>query len=1168
MRRSSSWHRLCSSTAVLAMTVAGATAPISALHAQTVGGFQGNPTFDRTRVQIDRGSNTDTITVSAPTAVINWAPYDTSTNTGTPVNFLPEGFTGNFVGPSAFTVVNRILPADASRPAQFNGTVNSIVSEAQGGSVWFVSPAGIVAGSGSVFNVGSLLLASGDIAVQGQDFDANTARFTNSEGSTARVLLQGPRPIPSSTNVTPGARINATGNVALVAPRVEQAGLVRADGSIAYVAGEAGTVSFPVSGGLYSVAIDPGRGTTVAQAITHDGDSGGAAPTPNPSGFPVAPGQVVFNAVAKNDAVAMLLRGNIGFDPGEVTVTQNGDSIVIAAGRAVTNGFSVATGVGEPVVNVGITDVAFRNDVDVDSNGSVSVSVTGGGSAGSDGSMTLRGNTAVSVNVAGDGSFNVADDLYLFTGNEDGSLGGLIDVNVQGGLFAPVAQFDAGTLNNRFEIPQAAVQPGGTVRVIVDGGLVQVPAFSVSAAADAGGVGALAQGGSVLFDITNGALNTNDLYVTANATAYDGANAIGGAITLNANQNGTLFASYGALYTADARGGSGTIGGEGRGGSIGLTITEGRVAANSIGLSASGIGGSSNDAQGEFANAANGTGRGGTVTLNATGTGDPQGEFVAGLDALSLFVSAEGTGGTATFGEGTSCFSAACVPLAGGAGFGGGVGVNTSVQSFRASTVNLTADGYGGAAADDFSDTQKTGGAGGAATGGNAAFTVTGGAVQANEITITAGANANDLTGYGELGQGGRAFIGGRGGDARGGTATLTINAGTLGSYDDFLSGTGVRVAAEAGGGDGGFGAAVGGDNGRGGDGGSNVGGIARATIAGGSAAASLTISTRTEGGDGGGTFDAGYGAIGGLGGAGGSGTGGTTSFSMTGGTLSTADISVYGGGFGGLGGVGVQAGGAGGIGTGGNSALDVSAGRIIARTDEGGFTQFFSDVDTDGEGGDGGSGRIGGVGGDGLAGQSSFSSTIALDYNFLSVDADGEGGDGGGGDGPNGIGGAGGAGTAGRAQFTVTAPAPTSFAEAQITAGGQGGEGGYAPGPNTYAVGGSAVGGNASATINSAVTADNFVVVASGFGGGQIEDSEEGPGEVTLPVGGSGKGGSATLVIDGAGSLLLPTTNLVMAADGIGAPGTQTGGAGEGGSYTLRVLNGASFSPTGVRPQ
>ena len=338
MRRSSSWHRLCSSTAVLAMTVTGAAAPISALHAQQAGAFQGAPTFDQTRVAINRTGTTDNITVNAATAVINWAPYDTATNAGVPINFLPANSVANFAGPSAYTVVNRILPTDATRPAQFNGTVNSRIGQAQGGSVWFVSPAGIVAGAGSVFNVGSVLLASGDIITTGQDFNATTPRFENPAGSTSRVLIEGPRPIPSSTNVVPAARINATGNVAVVAPRIEQRGTVLAGGSIAYVAAEAGTVSFPVSGGLYSVAIDPGRGTSATQAIIHDGNSSGPAPTPGPSGEPAPPRQILFNAIAQNDAVSMLLTGGLGYDPGQFQVTQTGDRITIAAGRGVDNG--------------------------------------------------------------------------------------------------------------------------------------------------------------------------------------------------------------------------------------------------------------------------------------------------------------------------------------------------------------------------------------------------------------------------------------------------------------------------------------------------------------------------------------------------------------------------------------------------------------------------------------------------------------------------------------------------------------------------------------------------------------------------------------------------------------------------------------------------------------
>jgi filamentous hemagglutinin family protein len=165
-------------------------------HAQA---FQGTPTLTYGSATFDRISpGTETITVDSVRATVNWVPSDTGIGGG-PINFLPGGagplppFVANYVagsglGGAPFTILNRILPTDATRSIQFNGTVNSPA----GGSVWFYTPGGIILGSSARFNVGSLLLTTGDLVVDANnDFMPVAGQFgvNNAAGSLAPIQL-------------------------------------------------------------------------------------------------------------------------------------------------------------------------------------------------------------------------------------------------------------------------------------------------------------------------------------------------------------------------------------------------------------------------------------------------------------------------------------------------------------------------------------------------------------------------------------------------------------------------------------------------------------------------------------------------------------------------------------------------------------------------------------------------------------------------------------------------------------------------------------------------------------------------------------------------------------------------------------------------------------------
>src|SRR5579872_307337 len=234
-------HRFLVSCATLAIAAA-AIIPQRA-RAQA---FQGTPTTATGTIAYSRSTpGSETVTVGSSTATINWAPSDTQ-GTGN-VNFLPAGNTATYQGASGltdFTVLNRIVPTDATRAIALNGSVLSkLDGGATGGNVWFYSPGGIVVGSNATFDVGGLLLSTVDLP---NGFTTSAGAFNASFSMTAASA--GPIQILS------GATINARSSyVAMIAPRIEQGGDVEVKGSTAYVAANQATIN--MNAGLFNIAV-------------------------------------------------------------------------------------------------------------------------------------------------------------------------------------------------------------------------------------------------------------------------------------------------------------------------------------------------------------------------------------------------------------------------------------------------------------------------------------------------------------------------------------------------------------------------------------------------------------------------------------------------------------------------------------------------------------------------------------------------------------------------------------------------------------------------------------------------------------------------------------------------------------------------------------------------
>ena len=260
----------CARRKALMMSCASAALAAAALSPQPARAqaFQGAITG--TTGSVARATPTDTtetITIGSNTATINWNPT-TQQQGGGAIDFLPSGNTATFTsaqGITDYTVLNRITPTSGQSVA-LNGHVVSTLqgTGATGGNVWFYSPNGIVVGASAVFDVGGLLLSTNDVTSFATSANGFNASFAGPAGSQSAIQIQN------------GAQINAlqqNSYVALVAPRIEQGGKVRVNGSAAYVAGE--QLSMTMNQGLFDIQVDVG--TTDANGVVHSGETSGPA---------------------------------------------------------------------------------------------------------------------------------------------------------------------------------------------------------------------------------------------------------------------------------------------------------------------------------------------------------------------------------------------------------------------------------------------------------------------------------------------------------------------------------------------------------------------------------------------------------------------------------------------------------------------------------------------------------------------------------------------------------------------------------------------------------------------------------------------------------------------------------------------------------------------------
>jgi len=1097
---------LISSASVAIAAVA--LAPQSA-QAQVAPGFQGTPggtgpniaTVGSATRTIGPVGGTETITVSTAKTQINWTPFDQTTGTTAPIDFLPAANTATFTsttGLTDYTVLNRIIPVDPNRAIALNGKIFSTLEGGgtRGGKIWFYSPGGILVGSGALIDVGSLLLTTADPT----SWTPNATGFNATFGTAAGA---------SKIQIAAGAQLKALQQgsyIALIAPRIEQGGTVTVNGSAAYVAAE--QVTMTMNQGLFDIQVPLGGGTDDPEGVQTYGSANGivhTGTTTGPANTTAADNHSIYMvAVPKNQALTMLLDGNIGFTPPATTASVQNGQIILSAGWSINDTSGSVSGSSIPGTDAGIligasAPTSFTSNVYGLASGDITALATTGDlsfagdlslhnfSAPNAGDILLEADSGNTLSVLGNvtlDSQNAAQpsEVSIEASGGDVTIGGNVMIGAGGTTGSPAGSAWLTAFNGTLSI-------GGSTQIYTN--TSAVTADSETASADA-------QGG--------------DIHVEA----YSGGNIATGSLQLDASANGQDNAGGGDTTAGDATGGNIYISAD----TNGSVTVDGNLFGN-----ASGYGGNMFDGS-----TAGGKGTGGGIQINQFGgdihiTGDTLltsygiGGSFAGTGIPTQALGGDGQGGIIRI-------------------WGGGSGTTTLVGN-----VTLASDATGG-----------SGQTGGYARGGEAGSSSQNGTI-----------NLGPVNNFSALARGGNASVGfgGTGGSARGGVAYIEARAypGDIESpaTTSTITGDEATIDVSATGGTGGAGN---GDNIIAGDGGEGQGGFFEGFGTGGAYAASdeeggsLTLGSVTLLSNGLG----GAGGVGGssqIGGRGGNGLGGNTQagnydLNNTGGSSASStydSLTLVANGFGGTGGSGAAGQGDGGDAMGGAAFLGAN-----------GLVHVFGDTSLSAAAW-GGTGANGGRG-DGLWAilQGAGVGVMNLDGN-VTLDATGFGGNGtaglggvgqgglpdeaGNGSGifalgtssiviggslgfyDNGFGGSGvtgGVGTGGSAAIHVFGS--ISAGSIDFNTGGIGGSGSD--------VGGDASGGDATVLVSGSLSADSMNVWAGATGGAGTN------------LGGKATGGDAALSIDGGD--VTTTGTVTVSAGGVGGVGL-TGGDGFGGN-------------------
>ena len=375
--RTPSKAMLCSKLAIATALVVGAT-PAAA---QSFLGTAGPGTIGAT---VDQSvANQTTITVNQSQAVINWTA--TGPSGGGFTTFQNAGTTATFQGAIDYAVLNRIAPTTAGDAIYMNGTINSLVSDVRGGTVYFYSPNGVVIGDSGRINVGSLGLTTSPIGDDGQ------GNWMTGFGTGAPSVTFGPSAVGSYVRIDNLAEVNANGAgnyVALVAPHVALNGTIRTDGAAALVGASAATITFRTNN-LFDIQVTTGSDDSVG--VVADGGT-----IERNSQVIGGDHRAYLVAVPANNAMTMLVQGgaDLGFDiAGSAGV--EGNAVVLSSGRNVFNGEDV----GPPnsmTASLTIDNAAFTSNAMAHATDTIQVS-SWSGSTSFSGSLEATASNQVSV---------------------------------------------------------------------------------------------------------------------------------------------------------------------------------------------------------------------------------------------------------------------------------------------------------------------------------------------------------------------------------------------------------------------------------------------------------------------------------------------------------------------------------------------------------------------------------------------------------------------------------------------------------------------------------------------------------------------------------------------------------------------------------------------------
>lgn len=477
--------------------------------------------------------------------------------------------------------------------------------------------------------------------------------------------------------------------------------------------------------------------------------------------------------------------------------------------------------------------------------------VGGGGSGDATGGTARISMTGGSIS-ANDLMINVSAGHQFSTSpiplNGGAGTGGTVDIGINGGtLTLDTISIFASASGGEADI-------GGTVGA-ARGGLVDISVsgfgqFILNGCANGsceiiaqaeggrGPVGGNATGGDIIITAQDGVFSSDGaLFISANAyggselTGGTTGNGTGGSVLLQllAGSSNSAEMTFGNLnISADGFGMPGEYfgegnGGTGRGGSVRVDVLGGSLSAQSISMTADGVGGEAGESAGPTAFTA-GNGFGGQATFNVDGGSAD----IIGLMAIStlgtggfarapsstgnlMSAGGNGTGGTSQLNVADGTLSAGDIIVhasglggdtdtvnddnatAGGTGFGGTAQISLNAgASMTATLLEVAANGQGGAGGGSFGFGNT--GSGGNGIGGTAAF-------DAEDASYTLGALTLEAEGMGGAAGTGGSGLPGVTGDGTGGFVRVTnaytaapAGARTLGSLSLDASGTGTSI--------------------------------------------------------------------------------------------------------------------------------------------------------------------------------------------------------------------------------------------------------------------------------------------------------------------------------------------------------------------------------------